>query len=128
MRLTLLAIVYVAAALIAFAFLLLPIFAIFAHTSPAHLVEQLSNPVVRDAFVVSLKTSILAQLLDEVGRRRVREDRDDRQEQEDERDERGGDVDDCEEGQPHVARSHLPADYRFAGLTRGRKPAATSLA
>jgi molybdate transport system permease protein len=62
-RLTLLAILYVTAALIAFAFLLLPIFAIFAHTSPAHLVEQLSNPVVRDAFVVSLKTSILAQVL-----------------------------------------------------------------
>jgi molybdate transport system permease protein len=62
-RLTFLTILYVAAALIAFAFLLLPIVAIFAHTSPAHLVEQLSNPVVRDAFVVSLKTSILAQLL-----------------------------------------------------------------
>ena len=63
MRLTLLATLYVAAALVAFVFLLLPIVAIFAHTSPAHLVEQLSNPVVRDAFVVSLKTSLLAQLL-----------------------------------------------------------------
>jgi molybdate transport system permease protein len=62
-RLTLIAVVYVAAALIAFTFLLLPIVAIFAHTSPTHLVEQLSNPVVRDALVVSLKTSILAQLL-----------------------------------------------------------------
>jgi molybdate transport system permease protein len=62
-RLTLIAIAYVAAALVAFTFLLLPIVAIFAHTSPAHLVEQLSNPVVRDAFVVSLKTSVLAQLL-----------------------------------------------------------------
>jgi molybdate transport system permease protein len=53
---------YVAAALVAFAFLLLPIVAIFARTSPANLAEQLSNPVVRDAFVVTLKTSLLAQL------------------------------------------------------------------
>lgn len=51
------------ASLVALAFLLLPIVAIFAHTSPAHLVHQLSNPVVRDAFVVSVKTSLLAQLL-----------------------------------------------------------------
>jgi molybdate transport system permease protein len=54
---------YLSAAIIAFAFLLLPIVAIFAHTSPARLVEQLSNPVVTDAFVVSLKTSLLAQFL-----------------------------------------------------------------
>ncbi|HEY2326878.1 MAG TPA: ABC transporter permease [Gaiellaceae bacterium] len=52
-----------AASLTALVFLLLPIVAIFAHTSPAHLVHQLSNPVVRDAFIVSLKTSLLAQLL-----------------------------------------------------------------
>jgi molybdate transport system permease protein len=43
-------------------FLLLPIVAIFARTSPAHLVDQLSNPVVTDALVVTLKTSVLAQL------------------------------------------------------------------
>jgi molybdate transport system permease protein len=54
---------YLSAAITALAFLLLPIVAIFAHTSPARLVEQLSNPVVTDAFVVSLKTSLLAQLL-----------------------------------------------------------------
>jgi molybdate transport system permease protein len=60
---TLLVVAYVGAALVTFAFLLLPIVAIFARTSPAHLVEQLSNPVVRDAFVVSLKTTLLAQLL-----------------------------------------------------------------
>jgi molybdate transport system permease protein len=54
---------YVAAAAIALAFLLLPIVAIFARTSPAHLVEQLSNPVVRDAFVVSIKTTLIAQAL-----------------------------------------------------------------
>ena len=57
-----LVVAYVAAALVAFAFLLLPIVAIFARTSPAHLVEQLSNPVVTDALVVTLKTSLLAQL------------------------------------------------------------------
>src|SRR5581483_10269807 len=48
---------------VALAFLLLPVVAIFVHTSPSHLVDQLSNPVVRDAFVVSVKTSVLAQLL-----------------------------------------------------------------
>jgi molybdate transport system permease protein len=58
-----LVLVYVAAALVALAFLVLPIVAIFAHTSPAKLVDQLSNPVVRDAFAVSVKTSVLAQLL-----------------------------------------------------------------
>jgi molybdate transport system permease protein len=63
MRQTLLFVAYLSAALVAFAFLLLPIVAIFAHTSPGHLVEQLSNPVVKDAFVVSVKTSLLAQLL-----------------------------------------------------------------
>jgi molybdate transport system permease protein len=50
-------------ALIALGFLLLPIVAIFAHTSPGHLIDQLSNPVVTDALVVSFKTSLIAQLL-----------------------------------------------------------------
>ena len=63
MRLTALALAYFAAALLALAFLLLPIVAIFSHTTPGRLVDQLSNPVVRDAFIVSLKTSVLAQLL-----------------------------------------------------------------
>jgi len=63
MRLTALALAYFAAALLALAFLLLPIVAIFAHTTPGRLIDQLSNPIVRDAFVVSLKTSALAQLL-----------------------------------------------------------------
>ena len=45
------------------AFLALPIVAIFAHTTPGHLLDQLSNPVVRDAFIVSLKTSAIAQAL-----------------------------------------------------------------
>jgi len=58
-----LASVYVAAAAVALAFLLLPIVAIFAHTTPGHLLDQLSNPVVTDALVVSFKTSAVAQLL-----------------------------------------------------------------
>ncbi len=63
MRERALAVAYVAAAATALAFLLLPIAAIFARTSPAHLVDQLSNPVVRDAFVVSIKTTLVAQAL-----------------------------------------------------------------
>jgi molybdate transport system permease protein len=51
------------AALVAFGFLLLPIVAIFAHTSPGNLVSQLSNPVVTDALVVTLETSAIAQAL-----------------------------------------------------------------
>ena len=53
----------VGATLLALAFLLVPVVAIFTHTSPAHLVDQLSNPVVRDAFVVSIKTSVIAQVI-----------------------------------------------------------------
>ena len=53
----------VLAASIALAFLALPLVAIFAHTSPSRLVDQLSNPVVEDAFIVSVKTSLIAQLL-----------------------------------------------------------------
>jgi molybdate transport system permease protein len=63
MRQAVLVLAFVGAAAVALAFLLLPIVAIFAHTSPGRLVEQLSNPVVEDAFLVSLKTSLLAQLL-----------------------------------------------------------------
>jgi molybdate transport system permease protein len=53
----------VAVALLALAFLVLPIVGIFVHTSPGKVLHQLSNPVVEDAFVVSLKTSLLAQAL-----------------------------------------------------------------
>jgi molybdate transport system permease protein len=62
-RRNLLGVAYVLAAVIALVFLLLPIVAIFVRISPAQLVDQLSNPVVRDAFVVSLKTSAIAQTL-----------------------------------------------------------------
>jgi len=53
----------VAAAAVTLGFLLLPIVAIFVRTGPDALLDQLSNPVVQDAFVVTLKTSGVAQLL-----------------------------------------------------------------
>jgi molybdate transport system permease protein len=52
-----------AATAVALAFLLLPIVAIFARVSPGKLVAQLSHPVVTDALVLSLKTSVIAQAL-----------------------------------------------------------------
>ncbi len=63
MRRTVLTCLYGALAALALAFLVFPIVAIFAHTSPTKVVDQLSNPVVTDAFVVSMKTSIAAQVL-----------------------------------------------------------------
>ena len=53
----------VAAGAAAIAFLVLPIVGIFVHTTPGTVLEQLSNPVVVDAFVVTLKTSVIAQVL-----------------------------------------------------------------
>jgi molybdate transport system permease protein len=44
-------------------FLLLPVVALFVHTSPGRLLSQLSRDEVKDAFVVSMKTSLLAQAL-----------------------------------------------------------------
>jgi molybdate transport system permease protein len=46
----------------AMAFLVLPLAAIFVHTSPGKLLSQLHSPVVTDALIVSLKTSAIAQL------------------------------------------------------------------
>ncbi|HEY5659931.1 MAG TPA: ABC transporter permease [Gaiellaceae bacterium] len=63
MKRALFACLIAAVAIVTLGFLALPIVAIFAHTTPAHLLDQLSNPVVRDAFVVSLKTSLIAQAL-----------------------------------------------------------------
>src|SRR5690242_4193144 len=63
MKRALLACLFTAASLVTLVFLALPIVAIFAHTTPGHLLDQFSNPVVRDAFVVSLKTSLIAQAL-----------------------------------------------------------------
>ena len=55
--------VFVLAAAIAFTFLALPVAALFLRVSPGTLVHELGNPVARDALVVSLRTSALAQLL-----------------------------------------------------------------
>jgi molybdate transport system permease protein len=63
MRRTLGYTLFVGVAVVTLAFLLLPIVGIFVHTSPGKVLGQLSNPVVKDAFVVSLKTSVIAQAL-----------------------------------------------------------------
>lgn len=62
-RRTLLAGLVFGAAFVALAFLALPVIAIFTHVSPGRLLAQVSNPVVTDALVVSLKTTALAQVL-----------------------------------------------------------------
>jgi molybdate transport system permease protein len=54
---------FVAVAVVTLAFLTLPIVGIFVHTSPGNLLDQFSNSVVRDAFVVTIKTSLIAQAL-----------------------------------------------------------------
>src|SRR5436305_8012970 len=54
--------VFVASAA-ALAFLALPVVAIFARVPPGKLVAQLGNPIVTDALIVSLKTTLLAQAL-----------------------------------------------------------------
>jgi molybdate transport system permease protein len=62
-RRTALAAVVFIATFVALAFLALPVVAIFARVSPGKLVAQLGNPVVTDALVVSLKTTLIAQAL-----------------------------------------------------------------
>jgi len=61
MKRALLAFLFTAVSIVTLTFLALPIIAIFARTTPGHLLDQFSNPVVRDAFIVSLKTSLIAQ-------------------------------------------------------------------
>jgi molybdate transport system permease protein len=51
------------AAAVAIAFLVLPLVALFVHTTPGRLLDQLSDPVVKDAFIVSIKTTLIAQAL-----------------------------------------------------------------
>jgi molybdate transport system permease protein len=63
MRRALPAAVFVVAAAVALAFLVLPVVAIFTRTSPGRLARLLSNPVVTDALVVSFKTTAIAQAL-----------------------------------------------------------------
>jgi molybdate transport system permease protein len=48
---------------VALGFLGLPVVAIFLRVPPRHLVAQLGNPVVTDALLVSLKTTLAAQAL-----------------------------------------------------------------
>jgi molybdate transport system permease protein len=48
---------------VALAFLALPMVALFFHVTPRELASQLSNPVVTDALIVSLKTTAIAQVL-----------------------------------------------------------------
>ncbi len=50
-----------AAVAVTLAFLALPVIAIFTHVPPGELIDQLSNPVVQDALVISLKTTLVAQ-------------------------------------------------------------------
>src|SRR6266480_2118330 len=63
MRKALLAVLYFFATAVALAFLVLPVLAIFVHVPPGQLIDQLSNPVVTDALIVSLKTTVIAQAL-----------------------------------------------------------------
>ncbi len=63
MRKTLLALLYFTAIAIALAFFTLPILAIFTHTPPGELIDQLGNPIVHDALIVTLKSSLVAQAL-----------------------------------------------------------------
>src|SRR6266403_2259298 len=63
MRRTLLGLVVFAASVVSLAFLALPVIAVFARVSPGRLLAQLGNPVVTDALIVSVKTTLLAQAL-----------------------------------------------------------------
>ena len=54
---------FVALTAVTLVFLVLPIVGIFVHTTPGKVIGQISNPVVRDAFVVTLKTSLIALAL-----------------------------------------------------------------
>ena len=63
MKRVLLAVAVGAAAAIALTFLVLPVVAIFLHTTPGHLLDQLSNPVATDAFLLTIETSLIAQAL-----------------------------------------------------------------
>jgi molybdate transport system permease protein len=59
----LLAVVYFVAIAVALAFLVLPVAAIFVHVSPGTLIDQFGSQVVRDALLVTLRTSLAAQAL-----------------------------------------------------------------
>jgi molybdate transport system permease protein len=59
----LLAVLFFAAIALTLAFLALPVIAIFTHVGPGRLLDQLHNPVVHDALIVSLKTIVAAQVV-----------------------------------------------------------------
>ena len=59
----LLAFLFFLTIVVALAFLVVPVVAIFVHVAPGRLIDQLSNPVVHDALLVTLKTSLVAQAL-----------------------------------------------------------------
>ena len=56
-----LALTFFLAILVALGFLVVPVIAIFTHVPPGRLLHEFSNPIVTDALVVSLKTTIVAQ-------------------------------------------------------------------
>jgi molybdate transport system permease protein len=63
MRRALLATLYFGAAAVALVFLALPVIAIFTRVPPGRLLHLLTNGVVTDALVVSLKTTAIAEAL-----------------------------------------------------------------
>jgi molybdate transport system permease protein len=63
LRRGLLAALAIGAAAVALTFLVLPMVAIFVRVPPGRLLHELTNPVVKDALVVSFKTSLIAQAL-----------------------------------------------------------------
>jgi len=63
MRRAALAAVVFLATFVGLAFLALPVCSIFLRVSPGRLAAQLGNPVVTDALIVSLKTTVAAQAL-----------------------------------------------------------------
>ena len=62
-RRLLVAVLFFAASATALAFLILPLAALLTDRPPSSLFDQLSNPVVTDALIVSLETSAVAQVL-----------------------------------------------------------------
>ncbi len=63
MRRFFLGLIVFGATFVALAFLALPIIAVFTRVPPTHLINQLSNGVVTDALIVTLKTTLIAQAL-----------------------------------------------------------------
>ena len=63
MRRALLATLFFLAIVIALAFIVLPVSAVFVHVAPGTLIHQLSNPVVHDALIITLKTTLVGQAL-----------------------------------------------------------------